>query len=475
MSRKKLFFENIFAYGFIDVLSKILPFILLPVITRMLSPTEFGVYNLYNLLVGFGMPLAMLGLYVAMFREYFEKEDQQYKYDVTTTTLRIILLSSIIISVVLVVFNKIISNIIFGESTFGIIIIFSGIGVFLGAIKLPVQGPTRMQNQRKVYVVSGLLSSFVTYGLSLALLYFGYSYFGLIYASLFTSLIMIIFFWVRNKAFFLKGSFNKKIAKELFSVGLPLLPTFLIYWVYNSMDKIMITNMLGTFELGIYSVGAKMAQVSQIIYSAFAGGWQYFAFSTMKDDDQVELNSKVFEYLAAFSIMSLVFVYPFIQYIFKILFKGNFVEGYIVAPYLFLSPLLLMLFQVVTSQFVIAKKSYLATMALSLGATINVILNIFLIKTIGIEGASIATLIGYSVSILLVMLISYRYKLMVYNRRIIYILALAPLYLYIQRVFFHNNASMQFTIMLITIVILIILYRLEVRENIKILRKKITI
>ena len=92
MSRKKLFIENIFAYGFINVLNKIVPFLLLPVITRMLlDVSDYGVFNMYSLVIGFGTPFAILGLYDVMFREYFEKDDQQYKHDVTTTAQRIIL------------------------------------------------------------------------------------------------------------------------------------------------------------------------------------------------------------------------------------------------------------------------------------------------------------------------------------------------------------------------------------------------
>lgn len=94
----------------------------------------------------------------------------------------------------------------------------------------------------------------------------------MIYANLATALILFLFFWGLNKNYFMLGKYDKKIAKELLKIGLPLLPTFLIYWVYNSMDRIMITNMLGTTELGIYSIGSKLASVSLFIYTAFAGG-----------------------------------------------------------------------------------------------------------------------------------------------------------------------------------------------------------
>ena len=49
------------------------------------------------------------------------------------------------------------------------------------------------------------------------------------------------------------------------------------------MDKVMITNMIGTSALGIYATGAKLAGVSQLVYSGFAGGYNYFKFKTMTD------------------------------------------------------------------------------------------------------------------------------------------------------------------------------------------------
>ena len=106
---------------------------LLPVITRMLPNTsDFGIYNMFSLLVGFGTPFAILGLYDAMFRLYFEKEDQQYRYDITTTTQRIILLSSVVISLLLVLFSKSISIMFFGESIYRNVVMLAGVGIFLG-------------------------------------------------------------------------------------------------------------------------------------------------------------------------------------------------------------------------------------------------------------------------------------------------------------------------------------------------------
>jgi len=413
LSRAKLFLENFFIYGFITVLNKVLSLFLLPVMTRLLPDTSsFGVSEMFNVIVGFATPLAILGLYDAMFREFFEKDDEQYKYNVTTTTARIVLASSTIISLVLLIFNSFFSKLFFDTSQYRDIVIYSSISLIFSANTSIIQAPTRILNKRKVYVFSGLFQSILSYAISIPLIIIGFSYYGIIYSSLVTGAVMLIFFWFQNKKFFLSGTFDKKIAKELFKIGLPLVPTFLIYWIYNSTDRIMITNMLGTSQLGIYSIGARLAQISQLIYSAFAGGWQYFAFSTMRDEDQVDLVSRIFEYLGIISFVAFLAIVPFNNLIFSLLFKGDYIKGSTVFPYLFLSPLLLMLFQTAGNQFLVIKKSYLATMSLAVGAGTNVLLNYLLIPRLGIVGASIATLIGYTMSVIIVAIINQKMGLL---------------------------------------------------------------
>jgi len=381
--------------------------------TRLLPDTSsFGVSEMFNVIVGFATPLAILGLYDAMFREFFEKDDEQYKYNVTTTTARIVLASSTIISLVLLIFNSFFSKLFFDTSQYRDIVIYSSISLIFSANTSIIQAPTRILNKRKVYVFSGLFQSILSYAISIPLIIIGFSYYGIIYSSLVTGAVMLIFFWFQNKKFFLSGTFDKKIAKELFKIGLPLVPTFLIYWIYNSTDRIMITNMLGTSQLGIYSIGARLAQISQLIYSAFAGGWQYFAFSTMRDEDQVDLVSRIFEYLGIISFVAFLAIVPFNNLIFSLLFKGDYIKGSTVFPYLFLSPLLLMLFQTAGNQFLVIKKSYLATMSLAVGAGTNVLLNYLLIPRLGIVGASIATLIGYTMSVIIVAIINQKMGLL---------------------------------------------------------------
>lgn len=411
--RMKLFLENFLFYGGLSMLTKALPFMTLPIITRLLpNASAYGIADMFNLINSFGTAVAVLGMYDAVFREFFEdKENSEYQKKVTSTGLTIVFCSSVIMILLTLIFNRYITILLFKNLEYQNLVTLSAFAIGIGGISSIIAAPTRMRNNRKIYLYTGVSFPILGFIVTYSLIKLGYTYEAIVYSNLAMSTTSLITFYILNRKDFIFNMFDKEIMKELFKIGVPLLPTFLIYWIYNSMDRVMINRMLGPTELGIYSVGAKVASVSQLIYTAFAGGWQYFAFSTMKDEDQVELNSKVFEYLGIISFSLFIIVQLFIKPVFNLFFTGEYIKGSEVFSYLFLSPLMLMLFQIIANQVIVIKKSYLSTIALSLGAVLNIGLNYILIKNHGISGAALSTLLSYIVSVLFMSCICYKYNL----------------------------------------------------------------
>ena len=230
----------------------------------------------------------------------------------------------------------------------------------------------------------------------------------------------------------------------------------------------MITNLLGVGAAGIYSVGSKLGHASQLIYTAFAGGWQFFAFSTMKEENQVKSNSMIFEYLGVVSFVATSFVCAWSYLIFKILFTEQYMSGYIVAPYLFLAPLLQMLFQVAGNQFLVVKKTWPSVLILLSGAILNVAINYTLIPILGIEGASIATLIGYIVSDIVCMIVLCKMKLMVISRRFIGCAIIMVVFIIMWRLLFVNNTIVSTVMATLVAMIYFLIYRSDVMKLVKI-------
>lgn len=423
MNKIRLFVSNFLIYGIGGIVSKIIPLVMVPIVTRIMPNTDyFGISDMSNTLVSFGTAIAVMGVYDAMYRLFFEKEDEEFKKSICSTALIFTIITSIIVFVIMLIFKEVIAQYFLSNKEYSYVVYLSAMATLVGATNSIISAPTRMQNKRKVFLVTNTVGPLLSYSISIPLLLAGYYVIALPLAAVISGATMEIAFGFMNKKWFRLKLFDASLLKPLLVIAIPLLPNFLIYWLFSSCDKLMITNMIGIGASGIYSVGSKLGHASQLIYVAFAGGWQYFAFSTMKEENQVKSNSKVFEYLGVISFIVTCFICAWSHGIFKLLFKPEYLDGYIVAPYLFLAPLLQMLFQVASNQFLVVKKTWPNMFILMSGALINLLINYLLIPVLGIEGASIATLIGYIVSDVVCIIVLYHMKLMIISKKFIIVI-----------------------------------------------------
>lgn len=440
MSKTRLFLENFLIYGLGGVISKIIPFIMLPFITRLMPDTKyFGIADMSSLTCSFGMAVAIMGMYDAVFRLFFDKDDRVFQQQILSTALLFVLINSLILSLLLYIFKDNLSVYIFGDKAYVNVLYLTILSIIISSSNGIIQIPCRVNNERFKFLFLNLSTSVIGYLFAIPLLVNGYYLTALPIASIGAALFSQATFLYFNYRWFNFKLFDLQILKQLMVIGLPLFPSFIIYWILNSSDRLMITNMLGNHQTGIYAIGTKVASASHLIYTAFAGGWQYFAFSTMKDQDQVKNNSKVFEYLGVISFIGAAFMCAISLNFFELFFKGEYIKGYIVAPYLFLGPLLLMLFQVIGNQFLVVKKTWPSMIILTFGALVNIVLNFWLIQTLGIEGASIATLIGYSTAVIVCSIVLIKFKLMVISVKFITCTLLIITYFLVWRLLLLDN------------------------------------
>ena len=472
MNKLKLFIENFLIYGMGGIISKVIPLIMVPIVTRIMPNTDYyGISDLSNTVIQFGSAIAIMGMYDAMYRMFFEKDNEEYKRTVCSTALIFTFITSIFVFLIMLVSKDLIAQYFFSDRQYAYVVYLSAIATLVGATNSIISAPTRMQNKRKIFLITNAVSPILSYSISIPMLLAGYYVIALPLATVISGVTMETAFGLMNRNWFRPRLFDKKLLKQLLFIAIPLLPNFLIYWVFNSCDKVMITNMVGIGAAGIYSVGSKLGHASQLIYTAFAGGWQFFAFSTMKEDNQVESNSRIFEYLGIISFVVTSFLCAWSFSIFKLLFKADYLEGYIVAPYLFLAPLLQMLFQVAANQFLVVKKTWPNMFILSVGALANIIINYFMIPILGIEGAAIATLAGYVISDVICVIVLCEMNLMVISKNFILTTIIMLAFMIMWRVCFNNSIIWGTLAAAIFTFVVGCLYKGEIVKLIKIVKK----
>lgn len=440
MDKFRLLIENFVIYGLGSIIGKFIPFVMLPVVTRMMPSTEyFGINDLSNTIVSFAGAVAGFGMYDAMYRFFFEREDCNYKKDICSTALVFTILTSIAVCLLLLITRGIIADFFFQDKSYSYVVIVSAFTVLVSSTNGIVSAPTRMQNKRGIYIAVNTFVPVVTYIVAIFFLWKGY-YVIALPAAAFISGIMTqgIFIGLNHEWFNLKR-FKITYLKEMLPIAIPVIPSFLLYWVFNSSDRVMISNLLNVSDVGVYSIGSKLGAASSLIYAAFVSGWQYFVFSTMKTSDQTRDNSIIFEYLGVISFVSTAFICAVSHAVYSIFFTGSYLSGYLIAPYLFLAPLLLMLYQTLAGKFAVDLKTWPNVVILLLGAVVNILLNWILIPRIGIEGAAVATLFGYVVVCLICVAVMIKLHAVVVRKRFVFITLLMVIYFVSWRFFLSES------------------------------------
>ena len=174
-SKIKLFLENFLVYGFGGIISKIIPLIMVPIVTRLMpNSSYYGISDLSNTVIQFGSALAIMGMYDAMYRMFFESENLDYRKELCSTALFLTIGTSIIVCLIMIILKDVISKFVFGSNQYEYLVYITAIATLIGSTNSIVSAPTRMQNKRWIYLIMNTLSSVFSYSIAIPLLLMGY-------------------------------------------------------------------------------------------------------------------------------------------------------------------------------------------------------------------------------------------------------------------------------------------------------------
>lgn len=191
--------------------------------------------------------------------------------------------------------------------------------------------------------------------------------------------------------------FNRTIARSMLQDGWPLILSAFLTMVYQRIDQVMLGNMVGSIELGHYSVAVQLSEVWYFIPLAFCGA--VFPAIVKAEAFSEELLyarlQKLYNLMAFITYIVAIPIAFFADEIVKILFSAAYKDTAPLLTILVWTGLFSNLI-VARNLFMVAKNWTRINLAfVALGCVMNIILNVFLIPVYGAMGAVAATFISY--------------------------------------------------------------------------------
>ena len=388
---KSSLFKSAGIYGGTSIINAAIPFLMMPILTRAMNPSEYGIVAMFGVLISFSAPFVGVSGQAAIGRQYFNKEDIDLKVYITNCFL-ILLISTLIVVSIVLIFAEQISNLAVFPKSWILYAILTSFCTFIATITLTLW---QVQSKPIFYGIFQISNTFINVVFSLwFVVILKWTWQGRIMAQVVTAVnfaIVGLYILYRNKWF--KFEFNKKYIDNALRFGIPLIPHTLGAIIMTMSDRMFITNMVGLSATGLYAVGYALGNIIGFAENAFNMAYIPWLYEKLNRNDEAFKRKIVkFTYLYFAVILLMALFMAFVAPYFLSFFVGpKFLGAQVFVFWIAMSFAFGGMYKMVVNYiFYVEQTKILAWITLS-SALINIALNYVLIKQFGAVGAAMAT------------------------------------------------------------------------------------
>jgi O-antigen/teichoic acid export membrane protein len=382
-------------YGLGGLVSRILAVLLLPLYTRYLSPSDYGkVETLIALTTVIGIVLRM-GIHSAFFRFYFDSPEPEHRRRVLRTSFWFTMAMATAGLIVGVALSPQISDLLFGTTDDAELVAAAFVGLWAGMNYEQLTSLFRVEERSTAFVAASLSNVLLTIGATLILVVaLDKGPIGVIVGN-FTGTLLVYAALVGYRREQLGLQFDRGLLREMNRFGTPLVPTALFLWVTNFSDRLFLVWLADVTEVGLYSVGVRIASAMVLLLTAFRLAWPAFAYSIEDEGEARRTYAYVLTYLvlvATWVATALALLSPWIvDWIAAPAFEES---SRVVGPLAF-AAVAFGAYIVVAIGVGRARRTQFNWVVTGAAAAVNIALNLLLIPPYGMMGAAVATVAAY--------------------------------------------------------------------------------
>lgn len=268
-----------------------------------------------------------------------------------------------------------------------------------------------------------------------------------------------------------KLQFDRALLFKMLRYSFPILIAGLAYVTNENLDKLLLGDMIGDQQMGIYAACYKLGVFMTLFIMAFRLGAEPFFFNHSEEKNATQTYAKILNWFIITGAFFMIFIVGFIDIFASILLGSDeYFEALMIVPIILLANLLLGVYHNLAIWYKLTDKTRYGMYFSIIGAIITIVLNLVMIPKIGFMASAWATLTAYGVMMLLSYFIGKKHYPVPYNiKKTISYLATATLISFVSFNYFRENYFISVGLILI---FGFLIYFNEKKEILTILKKK---
>ena len=375
-----------------NIIKALIPFLILPILTRYLSTEEYGQIAIFQTFLALISSVVGLNTVGAASRKFYDDVDNQVLRRFNGSCVQLLLLSSSLFFFGVNLFKDELKGFLQIPLPWIMTAVLINSLCYITSLRL---GQWQVRKKAKQYGYLAVSESTVNMGFSLLLLVvFKLGADSRVIAQLlacFISFIISLYLLYKDNLISI-FVWNKSYIKEALSFGVPLLPHTFGLFLIAMTGRFVINNHLGLSEAGIYMVAVQLSTSMSIVFDAINKAYIPWLFERLKHEDNQEKRRIVrntYMYFIAILIV-VAFAFALGPFIVTLIAGEKYKSAGDVIGWLCLGQAFGGMYLMVTNYNFYAKKTRnLAIVTIATGI-INVPLLLIFVNKFGIVGAGIA-------------------------------------------------------------------------------------
>jgi O-antigen/teichoic acid export membrane protein len=268
-----------------NIANAMVPFLLLPLLTRYLAPEEYGLVSIFQALTTGLLAFVGLNTVGAAVRHYYDVDSKAQLASYVGGCFKILAISALAVLGVMLVLRKPAVDLAGLPSEWLLLSVLASAGLFAVNMRLglwQVQGKALAFGSLQVSL--GVLNAAITLILVIP---FGLGAEGRMAAILLAPLLLgcISIVLLRNDGLLDLRRSGPEM-KEALAFGVPLAPHVLGLFLLSAGDRFVINSILGAESVGIYMVAMQISLGIGLVFDAFNKAFVPWLFARLKKDEQ---------------------------------------------------------------------------------------------------------------------------------------------------------------------------------------------
>lgn len=393
--RSPSFLRTFVVYGIGAVGRRVAGLLLVPIYTRYLTPEDYGVLNLVGAFARVVAAIVGLGISTSVLRFYLRETEDGAKREILGACLGLLGLM-VVPGILLSAGSRPIAGILLDDPGLWLLLVLSLVSSYGDLFsKIPL-APVRARQQSGLFVTISSIFWISTIGLSIFfVVVLRLGVLGVLAAQAIVdgvgAIVLLVLLLREGIARPRSG-----LVASILRFGLPLVPAALSEFALNLADRYILKLYRPMAEVGIYSIGYRLAEGVSLASSAFALAWVPFAFGEANAPDGRRRIASVGTTWFGVILLASVGLSAFAPEAVWILTPPSYHAAAAVVPPILIGLGLSSVYQIATIGFHLANRTGPIAILTGIAAAMNIGLNFLWVPAYGVMGAAWATAAAYA-------------------------------------------------------------------------------